>query len=675
MKKIDLHIHTVNTNKDSGFTFSLSSFKSYVDRGHLDVVAITNHNVFDSSQFREIQRAISIRVFPGIEIDVGAGHLLLISDGSDIASFDNKCAKVSSIIQTQARPLTTGELRSVYGDLSDYLLIPHYQKSPSIRGPEFVDLKAHISAGEVDGVKKFVRAMRDRDSLCPVLFSDARMEEGMTGLPTRHVYIDCGETTLSAVKSCLSQRDKVFLSENDGNKLFQVFEDGQHISTGLNVILGDRSSGKTYTLNRLSEICERVKHIKQFELVQSSEEDEEQKFNTEVERRRGAFVDDYLSGFRAVLNDMKKVDTEKDDRELSNYIMTLLKSAEEADRRDAFSKVKLYDEVEFSIGGNEGLRKLISSVVHLVENTEYRVVIESYVDLAALRSLAVELIDRLWRKADEDRNRRRVNAIIQDVKDGLRMRTSATHIEVVDIYRIVLNKRKVSRFNEIGRALRAEGTIFEESVQGFRIVATKGPYMQASEMAGAIRRQAAFKEALRAYDEPYALLQTLIHHEKLEESDVYKLFAKISYQILNREGAKVSGGERSEFRLLQTIKDAQNYDMLLIDEPESSFDNRFLNSDVNALIKNISKEMPVVVVTHNNNIGASINPDYVLLAHRTVKDGNNVEYRLFSGYPTDRELECVDGTKVKNHEVLLNSLEAGVKAYDDRRRIYEVVKD
>jgi hypothetical protein len=35
----------------------------------------------------------------------------------------------------------------------------------------------------------------------------------------------------------------------------------------------------------------------------------------------------------------------------------------------------------------------------------------------------------------------------------------------------------------------------------------------------------------------------------------------------------------------------------------------------------------------------------------------------------------VDGTKVKSHEVLLNSLEAGVEAYDDRRRIYEVVKD
>lgn len=35
----------------------------------------------------------------------------------------------------------------------------------------------------------------------------------------------------------------------------------------------------------------------------------------------------------------------------------------------------------------------------------------------------------------------------------------------------------------------------------------------------------------------------------------------------------ISGGESAEFNLLQTIEDARNYDMLLIDEPESSFDN------------------------------------------------------------------------------------------------------
>ena len=68
----------------------------------------------------------------------------------------------------------------------------------------------------------------------------------------------------------------------------------------------------------------------------------------------------------------------------------------------------------------------------------------------------------------------------------------------------------------------------------------------------------------------------------------------------------ISGGESAEFNLLQTIEDARNYDTLLIDEPESSFDNIFLKEDVNSLLKEFSQEMPIVIVTHNSTIGGSI---------------------------------------------------------------------
>lgn len=95
MKKIDLHIHTVQTASDSDFAFSIDAFKRYVTDAKIDVAAVTNHNVFDSSQFRLIQQEIPAQVFPGIEIDLPSGHLLLISDGADMASFEAKCAKVS----------------------------------------------------------------------------------------------------------------------------------------------------------------------------------------------------------------------------------------------------------------------------------------------------------------------------------------------------------------------------------------------------------------------------------------------------------------------------------------------------------------------------------------------------------------------------------------------------
>ena len=46
MKKIDLHIHTIATEKDSNFIFDMEKMLLYVDISKLDVIAITNHNVF-----------------------------------------------------------------------------------------------------------------------------------------------------------------------------------------------------------------------------------------------------------------------------------------------------------------------------------------------------------------------------------------------------------------------------------------------------------------------------------------------------------------------------------------------------------------------------------------------------------------------------------------------------
>ncbi len=50
------------------------------------------------------------------------------------------------------------------------------------------------------------------------------------------------------------------------------------LSTGLNVIIGGRSSGKSYTLNRLNEQYENVKYIRQFQLLEVDPLKAEQEF-------------------------------------------------------------------------------------------------------------------------------------------------------------------------------------------------------------------------------------------------------------------------------------------------------------------------------------------------------------------------------------------------------------
>ena len=103
--------------------------------------------------------------------------------------------------------------------------------------------------------------------------------------------------------------------------------------------------------------------------------------------------------------------------------------------------------------------------------------------------------------------------------------------------------------------------------------------------------------------------------------------------------------------------------------------NLFLKKEINTLIKDISALMPVVVVTHNSTVGASIKPNYIAITQKSIVNKDFL-YRVFTGYPSDKELTCLDGTKIKNYNTILNCLEAGIDAYTERKtQTYEILKD
>ncbi len=674
MKKIDLHIHTVCTVSDNDFVFSMDSLSEYVAESKLDAIAITNHNIFDKKQFIEIQQLGGTTVFPGIEVDLKSGHVLIISESEKLIEFDEKCKKLNLQIKTENDFITVNKLLEIFVDLNDYLVIPHYQKKPAVDGLEFEALKPYISAGEVDSPKKFIRLAKVEKELTPVLFSDSRMANNLKRFPTRHTFVHCGDLSIKALKGAFRDKMKVALSKANKNTLFQEFEDGQVISSGLNIIYGQRSSGKTVALNKIAENYENPKYIRQFELVQSSDEDEKKLFYSEIQKRRNGFVEEYISAFRNIVKDVKKINLESDEFDIEKYLSTLKKVALEADKRDAFSKAKLFNETPYDLPKTKVLEDLIGSTIQLIENLDYKHIVEKHVEIASLKRLATELIELLWQKAIEIKKRKLVNSMLSDIQDRLHLKTSATRIHPIDLYNVALNRKKASKFNQIVWGLQKSKLIYEESVQGFQVIAQKESYASAEQLNEVIKGKAAFREALKEYENPYKYLKCLENNDKVEEAEIPKLFARISYRILNKNGTDVSGGERSEFRLLQAIKDAQMFDILLIDEPESSFDNSFLNADVNKILKDISRETPVVVVTHNNSIGASINPDFLIFAERTVEKKQN-KFRLYTGYPTDKKLKCMDGSEVNTFDVFMNSLEAGNDAYLKRGEIYEVVKD
>lgn len=192
-------------------------------------------------------------------------------------------------------------------------------------------------------------------------------------------------------------------------------------------------------------------------------------------------------------------------------------------------------------------------------------------------------------------------------------------------------------------------------------------------MKSVVSRQISLSNAFLRYGNPIQYLEEL-KMAGVEINRIYKLFAAIDYRILNSSGLPVSGGERSEFNFLQKIKDAILCDILIIDEPESSFDNIFLKNEVNRFIKEMAENMPVIISTHNNTIGGSIKPDYILYTEKKI-EANEPHFNIYSGYPSAKNLTDVDGNTIENYEITLNSLEAGEQAYSERRDIYETLKN
>ncbi|MFB9053541.1 PHP domain-containing protein [Formosa undariae] len=670
MKKIDLHIHTVQSISDRNFIFHLESLKEYVNKLEIDCIAITNHNLFDKTQFEQICQALNIKIFPGIEIDLEGGHLLLISENENLDDFAQKCQKVQKLIPTKDDSISYEQLTEVFLNLKDYLLIPHYDKKPNIKPETLKKLGNNIFAGEVTSLRKFKTCIKEADKLTPVIFSDCRFVENMTSYPTKQTFIDVEENTLNAIKGCLYDKAKVFLSKDDGNDFFQATDDGIILSTGLNVIVGGRSSGKTYTLDKICQNFDNVKYLRQFSLLQNDKEN----FKKLVTTRHSLITENYLKEFKDVVLDVNDIDLKSNEVSLEKYLSSLKKYATESDSLDTFSKCKLYNETKFTLDSLNNIKKLISATETLIEANEYKTIVNKHISDEILKSLIVDLIEKHNELYQTNLKKEWTNSLIETIKENLRFRSTTTSIEEVDFLQIQLEKIKVQKFRNVVKKVQTEKIIDSKEIRGFKVLAKTKKYTGASQLKNKSKSKLSFSEAFNNYDNPYEFLISL-QNIGIEETEYYKYFVAIDYRTLNKHGYEVSGGERSEFNLLHEISDALKHDLLLIDEPESSFDNIFLKNEVNELIKQISTEIPVIVVTHNSTIGASINPNHLVFTQKLV-DSGNVEYKVFFGHPTSKTLKSVDGKIIKNLEVLLNCLEAGAEAYNQRNTVsYEILKD
>lgn len=679
MKRCDLHIHTVPSVSDRLFTYDKDVLLDYVTKTELDVIAITNHNLFDYTQFQEIKNALTqIVILPGIEVDLEGGHILVITNNDDgtLFDFNAKCEEVKNLIKTKDDDISYDTFIRIFGDLSKYLLIPHYEKDPRLHKDIIKKLGRNIIAGEVSSVKKFIYMEREEGELTPVYFSDFRIEKGVSAdkYPVSHTFFDVDQVNVNTLKLCLMDKTKVSLTSQKGIKLFQIFPNGQMLSTGLNIMFGKRSTGKTHTLNAIANRFEgKAKYIKQFELLNTSRNDSDQ-FESDLKIRQENSTEDYLREFGIIVTDMLKTcSAEEDEIKLQKFLDAVMSSAHQSNVNDVFSKSQLFNESDFKEQNYDEIKRLIKAVLTLLESQLYKSLVNKYLPETSLKLLLKELIEQCRKDYITNQYFKEVNNMIKMVKESLQLKSAAPRIPNIDLYQYFINKKKREVFAQVAIAIKKIRTISTEKAGHFTISVSSRPFVNASDLKTVGLRQISLTNAFAKYGDPIQYLNEL-KAAGVDSDRIYKLFAAIDYKILNSSGLPVSGGERSEFNFLQKIKDAILCDILIIDEPESSFDNLFLKNEVNKFIKEMAENMPVIISTHNNTIGGSIKPDYILYTEKKIQ-ANEPHFNIYSGYPTAKYLKDVNGNAIENYQITMNSLEAGEQAYSERKDIYETLKN
>ncbi len=690
MKRLDLHIHTISTISDSQFSFSIEDLKRYIIDNSIHGIAITNHNCFDMVQYQTIQKELQsiCVVLPGIEINLAAngnkkfGHMLCIADIQDLNDFSDRTKKIEQKIQTKSDSISYQELIQIFPDLGKYLWIPHLSKDPEISDEILHLMSDHIVCGEVKSPKQFVYSQRI-SSLTPVYFSDSRPGSGKA-INNRTTCVDINFVDVTSLKIALSKMDRVSLTEREGHRFLEIKPEGFCISTGLTLVCGKRASGKTYLLDKLNERLSseidgdfHVKYIRQFSLTSSQKEHSvESDFASQKNKAEGDFREEYLSELVPVVNEVKRIDISADEKTVEQFLQSLKQNAEERDRQDAYAKCKMFDETLFELNDLKNLEKIIQATEVLLDSTQYKPVIEKHIERSSLLSLYKELVEIKKRDSIVNNRKEVANTIIGQIKNQLQNASAVTPIDPVDLSSVWLNKKKVLKFNKLVDLLKVERELERTEIEGFKIVVRREAFKGALGLKKVSGKQDVhFKAIFPEYENnPYAFLRKLREMPSLDQGSLHKFFVSIPYEILNQYGQPVSGGERAEYNLLQSINGASKYDLVLIDEPESSFDNPFLFQRFNKLLNQISKNTPVVITTHNNTVGVSLNPDFVVYTECEISDGEPL-YDQYSGLFSDKYLENKTGDKIESRSVLIEIMEAGEEAYNNRKNQYELLKN
>lgn len=138
--KIDIHTHTKKCKKGDASTREVTpdQFRKAIQDTQVGIIAITNHNVFDLTQYEAISAAVKkdeVQVWPGIEFDVvekgERGHLIVVVSPKQAAAFSKIVTRLTDGSTPDTFTISFQDIVKEFDGMGP-VYIAHYHKAPKI---------------------------------------------------------------------------------------------------------------------------------------------------------------------------------------------------------------------------------------------------------------------------------------------------------------------------------------------------------------------------------------------------------------------------------------------------------------------------------------------------------------------------------------------------------------
>lgn len=709
--KIDIHVHTkkTKTGDSENRNIDVEKFSEIIRSTDVKILAITNHNHFDKEQYNLFKEKVNghCQIWPGIELDIlesgRRGHLIVIVNPKNSIEFYKIIEELLQNSNEDNFTISINETVNRFDSL-DAIYIPHYfAKKPNLTDDEVNSLMGlvsndnrvlkeatnaisagiYVNHGHKSIYGSDVQNWNDYINLAPNL-PDLR-------LPVESYEQFCLllEKDDSTINTLLDKKTKENIVVNPFGPSELVELD---IYNDINILFGSKGTGKSEILFALSQYynakgyktevyesnalhLDTVYDLKSADYENSIDSDkfdnciEEIKFIKCVTEKNVSSISNYYRYFSAEetnkiskslkIKNYTQLDQNSSKRKFEevtstlNQIKKLEKYIENSSTLKNVLKSELYDE----------FRTITLNIIsELKAETEGRLI--DYKSLSLFNNIIEIFVGEISKKTglpekpiktgfyDYASNRIDIERNINKIVDNI-----TKEINPVDTY--------VGDLGEKGKLhcqtnfIIQNGDITNSKYIPIRKV-NKMPQKEVAKQLKTIKKYIYTNELF----EKISSLNSIDGSETINSVSDLLLFYK--HFTLNNKLYRPSNGESSMILLHNELR--KDREIFLIDEPEKSLGNDYINDVIVPLLKeHAQRGRKVIIATHDANIAVRTLPYNSIYREHDLNG-----YNTYSGNPFSNNLICLNKEKegLDWKLISMKTLEGGKEAFGERGKIY-----